>query len=98
MVKERWNTSFFTPEPRSIELILPAGDTTRRVPEGYEFGFADLLELGVERTYLWPDKGFGELGFTVTLVDGDSRLETWPGREPIKLKVAQKGNEMFWPT
>ena len=90
--------AFFTPEPRSLELPLPAGETRRRAPEGYEFGFADLLELGVERTYLWPDKGFGELGFTVTFVDGDSQLETWPGREPIKLKVAQKGNEMFWPT
>ncbi len=51
----------------------------------------------MERTFLWPD-GYGPLGFTVTVLDGEENLETQPEGEPVKLDVYKQNKELFWPS
>jgi alpha-amylase/alpha-mannosidase (GH57 family) len=88
--------SFFTPEARDL-LISPSGwKEAGDEPGWYRYGFDDVFELAVSRTWLF-EQGFGELSFTVALLDGPESLENWPENEPIQVSVAEKDNEMFWP-
>lgn len=88
--------SFLTPEAKDL-LISPSGRKQVDDEAGwYRYSLDDVLELAVSRTWLF-NQGFGELAFTVTLLDGRESLENWPENEPIQIAVAEKDKEMFWP-
>ena len=87
--------ALFVPEKKTFQLqTAPRWED----PSGnYVSAIGDRVEFGVRRTHLWPD-GFGELSFTVTLMQGGQVLETWPEHEPIALKIPRRFEEVFWPT
>ena len=73
----RFECGFFTPDPVIIELVRRPAGFVGEVPGQFEYALDDLLELAVERQHLWA-RGYGSVGITVTLLDGDRLLETWP--------------------
>ncbi|UCG62631.1 MAG: glycoside hydrolase [Candidatus Zixiibacteriota bacterium] len=86
----------FTPQPRLLEIdIRRAGKPGVNEPD-YQVSFDQILEIAIKRTYLF-ETGFGDLGFTVTLLEGETELETWPESDAITLEVPDIGKEMFWP-
>jgi hypothetical protein len=87
--------ALFTPEKRVFQL--PTAERFEDPGGAYAYAFGDRVEFSVRRTHLWPD-GFGELSFTVTLMQGGQVLETWPEHEPIALKIPRRFEEVFWPT
>jgi len=89
--------TLFTPETRTLELELGPAVEKGKMPGEYRFAYGDILELSVERTFLWPE-GFGLLSFTVGLFEGDQRLESWPDQEPIQLEIPRPDQEIFWPS
>jgi alpha-amylase/alpha-mannosidase (GH57 family) len=84
----------FVPEKLVFEL---SPEQQTETAGHFTCAFGDRVEFGVERVHLWP-AGFGELSFTVTLLQGDQMLETWPEHEPIALVVPRRFEEVFWPT
>ena len=92
-----FNLSFFLPEPKAISIAVPGGSGQGKEPGIYQYCVADMMEIAVKRSFLWPGK-FGRLGFTVALNDGDEKIEQWPENEPIDVEVPEKDMEMFWPT
>ncbi len=88
---------FLTPEPLHLVIDASGARTDGPAVGHYEFCLGESLELAVERKWLWS-REHGSLGLAVTLRDGQSVVESWPESEPIKLDVAQKNKEMFWPT
>lgn len=88
--------SFFTPETRDVLIPLAGWKEGGDEPGRYRYCLGDVLELAVSRTWLF-EQGFGELSFTVALLDGSDSLENWPENEPIQVFVAEKDKEMFWP-
>jgi alpha-amylase/alpha-mannosidase (GH57 family) len=95
--KSRLLITFFTPERLEIELHPGKDEKPGESTKGYHYCLRDTLEFAVDRQVLWPN-GFGTLGFTVTLYEGDERIESWPENEPIRFEVAQKDRELFWPS
>jgi len=95
--KARFVVALFTPSPRVLELARSESGFSGEVPGSHEFALDEILELAVERRFIWPEE-FGPLGFTVTLYDGEDKLESWPEHDPIQLTVHEKNKEMFWPT
>jgi len=89
--------TLFTPETRTLEIDLGDGVTKGEQPGEYRFVYGDILELSLARTFLWPE-GFGPLGFTIALHQGEQRLESWPDQEPIQLDVPPRDQEIFWPS
>lgn len=89
--------TFFTPEKRTVEFNLTPGSSKGEKTGAFVFVCDEILEMSVERTYLWPE-GFGSMNFTVTLFQGSQKLESWPNQEPIQLEVPPKDQEIFWPT
>ena len=88
--------AFFTPEVRHL-MLTPTGEVEAAEEAGwYQYCLGDILELAVDRSWLW-EEGFGRVGFTVALLDGQEKLENWPEDEPIEINVAEKNKEMFWP-
>ncbi|MBN1211262.1 MAG: glycoside hydrolase [candidate division Zixibacteria bacterium] len=89
--------AFFTANPLVLEL--KAGDDyfAGEISGQYQFFLDDILELAIERNYLWLN-GYGFLSFNLTLLDGDKKLESWPEDEPIQLDVPEKNKEIFWPS
>jgi alpha-amylase/alpha-mannosidase (GH57 family) len=83
------------PESRVYELDFDKPQDDRA--EAYRYAIDDVLEFSVRRDHLWPQE-FGELGFTVSLVQGGQRLESWPEHEPLRVNLPRKFEEMFWPT
>ena len=84
-------------ESRVLELSACESGFEGGLTGSYQFALNDILELAVERSFMWPEK-FGPLTFSVTLYDGDRKLETWPEHEPIQLTMPEKHKEMFWPS
>ncbi len=89
--------TFFTPEVKRVSFAVtadqPAGGRTGKL----RYCLGEILEAAVARSFLWQT-GFGPLGLTVTLLDGDVSLETQPEGEPIKLEVFERNMELFWPS
>ena len=83
----------FVPDKR-VFRFLP-GRPNETAPFACAFG--DRIEFGVERVQLWPT-GFGELSFSVAVLQNDRRLEIWPEYEPINVLVPRRFEEVFWPT
>jgi hypothetical protein len=78
-------------------MLTPTGANEAAEEAGwYQYCLGDMLELAVDRSWLW-EEGFGRVGFTVALLDGQENLENWPEDEPIEINVAEKNKEMFWP-
>ena len=92
----RFDFGFFRPNPMVVSVDRTAGLSGDR-PGEYQFAVGDIFELAVERSCLWKE-GFGSLGFTVTLLDGEQKLETWPEIEPIQIDVPEPNKEIFWPS
>lgn len=88
---------FFTPQPLTIELSVGKDRTAGRERGKFEYCLGDMLEVAVERTYLWSE-GFGPLGFTVAVLQDGEAVESQPDHEPIKLDVCEKSKELFWPS
>lgn len=95
--KLRFECGFFTPDPVIINLTGSPSRFAGEVPGQYEFAMDDILELAVERQHLWA-RGYGSVGITVTVYDGDRMIETWPENEPIQLEVPERNKEIFWPS
>lgn len=87
---------FLTPEGRQIALTPQRAAGKSGEAEGYQYCLGDLLELAVDRFWLFK-QGFGRVGLTATLLDGQDGLESWPEDGPIEIDVAEKDKEMFWP-
>ena len=87
--------TLFLPDRRTFEFGLDERPV-RAETDDFRFAFEDNLEVSMRRDRLWPD-GFGDLSFTVALMQGDQRLESWPEHEPIRIPVPRKFEEMFWP-
>lgn len=86
----------FTPAPKMIRLV-PDRSTRSGDSEGqYQWALGEILEVAIERVSLWPE-GFGPLSFTVSLLDGARRLETWPENDPIQIDIPERNSEIFWP-
>jgi alpha-amylase/alpha-mannosidase (GH57 family) len=92
----RFMVNLFTPAPIGIELAPGAAVFAASKREAYKYALDEILELEIERTYIWPT-AYGPLGFCVSLYDGDRRLEIWPETEPIQIVVVEKDKESFWP-
>jgi hypothetical protein len=86
---------FLAPETRELSISPSDWKETGEESGWYRYGLENVLELAVSRTWLFK-QGFGELSFTVALLDGSKSLENWPENEPIQILVAEKGKEMFW--
>lgn len=89
--------TFFTPRQISMRLPVGKGCAAGRKEGEFEYSLVDILEVAVERTHLWPD-GFGQLGFSVAVLEGEQVLESQPESEPIKVNVFEKNRELFWPS
>ncbi|TET95440.1 MAG: hypothetical protein E3J26_02805, partial [Candidatus Zixiibacteriota bacterium] len=89
--------TFFTPQTKLVRLHIDKDQTTGGEAGKFRYCLGDVLEVAVERTFLWPD-GYGPLGFTVTVLDGEENLETQPEGEPVKLDVYKQNKELFWPS
>ncbi len=89
--------ALFTPGPQSVNLRLSPEQRLSEVSGQYQFALGDILELALERKFLWPD-GFGRLSFTVSLYDGQKMIESWPDGDPITLDIPQPHRELFWPS
>ena len=93
--KLKYRLTLFTPEPKLIEF--EAGALKKKGSgKGFSFALGELLEIAVERSFIF-DQSQGSLGFQVTLLEGDSEVETWPETDVITFDLPDKGNEMFWP-
>jgi hypothetical protein len=88
---------FFTPAPIVLDLRSGERGFQGRQEGRYEFAMDEILELAVERSYLLP-LGYGKLGLTAAIFDGDNMIETWPEDEPIQFDVPEKNKEIFWPS
>jgi alpha-amylase/alpha-mannosidase (GH57 family) len=88
--------TLFTPDQKLVEFAIKP--TARTGPAGgdFHFAFEEILEIAVKRSYIF-DEGFGALGFTVGLHEGEKELENWPETDAITLEIPEKGKEMFWP-
>ena len=80
-----------------VRLQIDKEKTTGGEAGKFRYCLGDVLEVALERTFLWPD-GYGPLGFTVTVLDGEENLETQPEGEPVKLDVYKQNKELFWPS
>jgi alpha-amylase/alpha-mannosidase (GH57 family) len=89
--------TFFTTQQLSVRLPVGEDAAGKQLDGGCEYCLGDILEVAVDRTVLWPD-GYGQVGFTVTVLEGEQVLETQPKHEPITLNVFAKNQELFWPT
>ncbi len=83
--------------PQPVRLNAPVAHGGRRVDaeKGYEVALEDVLELAIPRD-LVLERGFGPVGFSVTILDGRQKLETWPEGKPIALEVFERHREPFW--
>ncbi len=84
--------------PDKIPVTIQPADGTLNI-QGKPDTRAELdsvLEVAFRRSDLWDD-GFGELGFTVSVVADRQQLESWPDNEWIRLTVPKPDNELFWP-
>ena len=93
----RFNFGFFRPNPQVITVDRTRDGLSGDHPGEYQFALGDIFELAVERSFLWKE-GFGSLGFTVTLLDGERKVETWPEVEPIQIEIPEPNKEIFWPS
>ncbi len=89
--------TFFTPQTKLVRLHVDKDQTTGGEAGKFRYCLGDVLEVAVERTFLWPD-GYGPLGFTVTVLDGEENLEIQPEGKPVKLDVYKQNKELFWPS
>jgi len=89
--------TFFIPQKKLVQFHVDKDKKTGEVPGKFQYCLRDVLEVAVERAYLWPN-GFGPLGFTVALLNGKETLEVQPEGEPIKLDVYERNKELFWPS
>jgi len=90
--------TFFTPRPLSVHLSVDQDNNMCGGGAGkFEYCLGDILEVAVDRTYLWPE-GFGPLGLTVTVLEDGDSLDIQPDNETIKLDVFEKDKELFWPS
>ncbi len=85
--------TLFSPEPKSVDLEI---GKKSQVENEYLFAFDEILEIAVKRSFVF-DQGHGPLGFTVSLFDNDTEVESWPETDAIKLEVPDIGEELFWP-
>jgi len=88
-----------TPEPRVFDLSLNVmtGDCVGQDNDDCRYRFKDLVEIAIGRTTL-IERGHGEVGLAISLLDGDQVLESWPEKDPIKFELPEKNREMFWPS
>ncbi|MCK4574508.1 MAG: hypothetical protein KAU36_09055, partial [candidate division Zixibacteria bacterium] len=88
-----------TPEPRVFDLSLNVmtGDCVGQDNDDCRYRFKDLVEIAIGRTTL-IERGYGEVGLAVSLLDGDQVLESWPEKDSIKFELPEKNREMFWPS
>jgi hypothetical protein len=77
---------------REFEVVRGMLEETGR----FRCGFDKIVELSVNRRYLW-DQAFGQLGLSVLLVQDGRRLEEWPEHQPLEFDVPEDREEMFWP-
>ncbi len=89
--------TFFTPKSKQVWLHIDKETKAGEEAGKFQYCLGDILEVALERSYLWPD-GYGLLGFTVAVLDGEESLETQPETEPLKLEVYERNKELFWPS
>lgn len=85
-----------SPEEKEINLGLSTENTPGEV-SGVRYSFGDLLEMAVDRLFL-NEQGFGPVKLSISLLDGDQLLENWPENDALSFDIAQKNEEMFWPS
>lgn len=92
----RCQLTLFTPELRHVFLDIGRRDKAAAAQVPVDFAYAEVLEISIERSHVF-ESGFGTVGFTVTLLENDTELETWPETDAITLDIPERGKEMFWP-
>ena len=75
---------------------LKAEDFGGECPGEYQYAMSAICEIALNRKFLWPD-GFGRLGLSVRLADGERTLEEWPDQATIDVDVPEPDREIFWP-
>jgi len=89
--------NLFAPDPVHIDISLGSADKRISSDESfYRYAFDEILELAVKRSDIWKS-GFGELGLSLSIFDGDAVMEKWPEDEPLKFKLYEVNGELFWP-
>ncbi len=89
--------TLFAPEPVHFDVSLESAAKEISVNENiYRVAFDEILELEIKRSFVF-DSGFGDLGMSLSIFDGDALLEKWPEDEPLKFKMYEVNGELFWP-
>ncbi len=78
----------------NIEILFGKYDTIQE--KEFSYAFKEDLEIAINRQSLLPN-GFGKILFTLSLSEGENKIETIPDSKPIEMMIPQKGQEMFWP-
>lgn len=94
--RPRLVVNLFTPEPLAVEIAGDDRGFSAGRTDFYEFVCDDIFELKLRRSGIWS-AGHGIVGLSVSLYEGDQRLEIWPEVEPIPVQVAEANKETFWP-
>ncbi|MFH1687824.1 MAG: glycoside hydrolase family 57 protein [bacterium] len=87
--------SLYVPGLKRMEVpvtVLGASRGERR----NHWHLGDIMEVAVERQWLF-EKGYGAIGFGVSLRVAGETIEQWPVGQPIQFEVAQLNHELFWP-
>ncbi len=88
--------SLLTDGTKKLKLDLKQRRPVVNLAEGLTYCCDEILELAVSRDSFLKD-GNGRVGITVTLYDGENRLESCPEDDPISLVIPERDMEMFWP-
>ena len=80
----------------NFNIEIPFGKCDTIDEKDFSYAFADELEIAIAREKVFPD-GYGLVQFSVSLFEGENKIETIPEEKTIELDVPQKGQEMFWP-
>lgn len=85
----------YTPDQRTVRCHLRSDNQTNS--NHISYAFSETFETAISRTFLFDD-GVGDVKFRVSIVDGETELETFPGNETVSLHIPPKDYEMFWPS
>ena len=82
---------------KNSNIEIPFRKCNTMCENNLTYAFDEELEIAIKRDKILVD-GFGEILFSVSLFEGDNKIETVPDIEPIQIEIPKKGQEMFWLT
>ncbi len=84
------------PQKKKWSLELRKNSLSTGSTSDIVFACNEILEIALPRKSM-SETGFGRVGFTLTLFDGNYKLESCPENEPITIDIPEQNMEMFWP-